>query len=429
MKTITTTADLADACKSFAEHPYVTVDTEFLRETTYWPKLCLIQMAGPDLAVLIDPLADGLDLGPFFELMADESVVKVFHAGRQDIEIIYHLGRLIPAPIFDSQVAAMVCGFGDSISYDQLVHRLTGHRIDKSHRYTDWSRRPLTEKQLNYALADVTHLRDVYHALKANLDEQQRTSWVQEEMKILTSKDTYHTEPVNAWKRMKLRIRKPREFAALKKLAGWRETEAQTRDVPRNRIMKDEAIFELAVQLPQTPEALSALRSISKGYERSKPGVEILALMHEVAALPNDELPDVPKGKSQPEGSGAAVDLMKVLLKLTSERHGVAAKVIATVDDLEKIACSDDADVPALNGWRRELFGQYALKVKTGEMALRLEGKKVGVIECEAPVPPVKKASAKRSRKPKRQSSAPQNSVAQNTVIQPNGQSASLEQE
>ena len=306
MKTITSTAELADACTQFAAHPYVTVDTEFLRETTYWPKLCLIQMAGPDLAVIVDPLADGIDLAPFFKLMADESVTKVFHAGRQDIEIIYHLGNLIPAPMFDSQVAAMVCGFGDSISYDQLVLRLTGNRIDKSSRFTDWSRRPLTEKQLTYALADVTHLRDVYHALRANLDEQQRSEWVQEEMQILTSPETYYTEPVNAWKRMKLRIRKPREFAALKKLAGWREKEAQSRNVPRNRILKDEAIFELAIQQPQNPEALAALRSVSKGYERSKSGVELLELMHEVANIPNEDLPDVPKGKIQPEGSGAA---------------------------------------------------------------------------------------------------------------------------
>ena len=399
MKTIKSTAELADACTHFANHPYVTVDTEFLRETTYWPKLCLIQMAGPDRAVLIDPLSDDLDLAPFFELMADESVIKVFHAGRQDIEIIYHLGRLIPSPMFDSQVAAMVCGFGDSISYDQLVLRLTGHRLDKSHRFTDWSRRPLTDKQLNYALADVTHLRDVYHALKANLEEQNRSEWVQEEMEILKSPDTYYTAPVNAWKRMKMRIRKPREFAALQKLAEWREAEAQSRDVPRNRILKDEAIFELSIQQPKTADALGALRSISKGYERSKSGVELLQLMQEVADIPNESLPPVPKGKTQPEGSGAAVDLMKVLLKLTSERHGVAAKVIATVDDLEKIASDDEADVAALKGWRRELFGQYALKIKRGEMALRLEGKRVAIIDCEPPILPVKAPGGKKRRK------------------------------
>ena len=402
MKTITTTAELADACAQFSEHAYVTVDTEFLRETTYWPKLCLIQMAGPDKAVLVDPLAAGIDLAPFFELMRDPDVVKVFHAGRQDIEIVYHLGGLIPAPMFDSQVAAMVCGFGDSISYDQLVLRLTGHRIDKSSRFTDWSRRPLTDKQLTYALADVTHLRDVYHALKANLEEQDRSEWVQEEMEILTTPETYYTEPVHAWKRLKLRIRKPREFEALKKLAAWRESEAQSRDVPRNRILKDDAIFELAIQQPQTIEAMANLRSVSKGYERSKSGGDLLALMQQVATIAAEDLPVVPKGKSQPEGSGAAVDLMKVLLKLTSERHGVAAKVIATVDDLEKIACDDTADVPALKGWRRELFGQYALKIKRGEIALRLEGKKVAMIECEPPVLPEKKPNSKRRRKPRR---------------------------
>jgi ribonuclease D len=399
MKTITTTAELADACTKCAKHPYVTVDTEFLRETTYWPKLCLIQMAVPDDAFLIDPLAEGLDLAPFFALMADESVIKVFHAGRQDIEIIYHLGKLIPSPMFDTQVAAMVCGFGDSISYDQLVQRLTGNRIDKSHRYTDWSRRPLTEKQLTYALADVTHLRDVYHALSDNLEEQNRCEWVQEEMEILTSPDTYYTAPVDAWKRMKLRIRKPREFAALKMLAAWRESEAQSRDVPRNRILKDEAIFELAVHQPQTPEALTALRSISKGYERSKTGQDLLQLMHEVSEIPTTDLPEVPKGKNQPEGSGAAVDLMKVLLKLISEQHGVAAKIIATVDDLEKIACDDDAEVTAMKGWRREMFGQYALKIKKGEIALRLEGKRVGMIECEPPVLQPQSRNGKKSGK------------------------------
>ena len=399
MKIITTTAELADVCKRMAAHPYVTVDTEFLRESTYWPKLCLIQMAGPEDAVLVDPLSPKLDLAPFMELMADTSIVKVFHAGRQDIEIIYHQGNLIPQPMFDSQVAAMVCGFGDSISYDQLVLRLTGNKIDKSHRFTDWSRRPLTEKQLQYALADVTHLRDVYHALRANLDEQNRSDWVQEEMQILMSPETYYTEPARAWKRLKLRIRKPREFAALKHLAAWRESEAQNRDVPRNRILKDEAIFELAIQQPQTPEALAALRTISKGYERSKAGTELLAILNEVAQITKEELPIVPKGKSQPEGSGAAVDLLKVLLKMTSERHGVAAKVIATVDDLEKIACDDEADVPALKGWRRELFGQLALKIKRGELALRLEGKRVATIECDPPVLPERKDHQPRRRR------------------------------
>jgi ribonuclease D len=401
MKIISSTAELAAACTAFAAHDYVTVDTEFLRETTYWPKLCLIQIAGPDDAVIVDPLAKDIDLAPFFELMGNEDVTKVFHAGRQDVEIIYHLGKLIPHPMFDSQVAAMVCGFGDSISYDQLVFRLTGNRIDKSSRFTDWSRRPLTDKQLNYALADVTHLRDVYHALRANLEEQNRSHWVAEEMEILTSPDTYYTEPHAAWKRMKLRIRKPREFAALQMLAQRREQEAQGRNVPRSRILKDDAIFELAMQQPKDANALSALRSISKGYERSKAGQELLDIMRQVDAIPKDDLPVLPKGKNQPEGSGAAVDLMKVLLKLTSEKHGVAAKVLATVDDLDKIASDDNADVPALKGWRHELFGQYALKIKTGEIAMRLEGKRVTIIEVDPPVIPEKpKPRTRRSKRP-----------------------------
>ncbi|MBL4784672.1 MAG: ribonuclease D [Cohaesibacteraceae bacterium] len=381
MKVITTTLDLAEACAHFAKADYATVDTEFLRETTYWPKLCLIQVAGPDSAVIIDPLADGIDLAPFYELMADESVVKVFHAGRQDIEIVFHQARLIPHPIFDTQVAAMVCGFGDSVSYDQLVLKLTGNRIDKTHRFTDWSRRPLSQRQLDYALADVTHLRDVYHALRANLEEQDRSGWVSEEMEVLTSPSTYQLEPHRAWTRMKMRVRKPREFAVMQHLAAWREKEAQARNVPRNRVLKDDAIFEISIQQPVDVQSMGALRTIPKGFERSKTASDILECVAVAVALPRDQLPIMPKGRQAPEGSAAAVDLMKVLLKMTSERNGVAAKVIATVDDLDRIAADDQAEVAALKGWRRELFGQFALKIKNGDIALRLQDKKVVVVD------------------------------------------------
>ncbi len=383
MKVITKTSDLAAVCTRLAEHDYVTVDTEFLRETTFWPKLCVIQMAGPDEAVIIDALSKDLDLEPFFACMRDEKVTKVFHAARQDIEIVYHLGGFVPSPVFDTQVAAMVCGFGDSISYDQLVQKVTGAKIDKSSRFTDWSRRPLTNKQLDYALADVTHLRDVYQFLKANLAEQNRSHWVGDEMETLTSESTYRTDPDKAWQRLKLRVRKPIELAVLKEVAAWRESEARGRDVPRNRVIKDDAIYEIAAQQPSTMENLAALRTIPRGFERSKSGEEILKAVRKALAIPKKELPILPKGKPAPDGSGAAVDLLKVLLKLVSESNGVAAKVIATVDDLEKIAADDDAPVSALKGWRRELFGEYALKLKRGEIALAFNGRKVVPVETE----------------------------------------------
>jgi ribonuclease D len=377
----TTTAELAAVCKQFAQFDTVTVDTEFMRETTYWPKLCVIQMAGPEEAVIIDAMAPEIDLDPFFKLMANEKVMKVFHAARQDIEIVYHRGGLIPHPVFDTQVAAMVCGFGDSISYDQLVHRLTGARLDKSSRFTDWSRRPLSERQIDYALADVTHLREVYQALSARLAEQERTDWVREEMEVLTSPETYQLEPDLAWKRLKLRVRKPIELAILQEIAAWREREAQARDVPRGRVLKDDAIYEIAQQQPTTAAALAQLRTIPRGFERSRSAEEILASVKKVTALPKDQLPRLPKQRPIGNGNGAAVDLLKVLLKMISESHGVAAKVIATVDDLEALAADDAADVPALHGWRRELFGETALKLKRGDIALAVRANQVVAIE------------------------------------------------
>ena len=377
----TTTAELSAVCKRFAQFDMVTVDTEFMRETTYWPKLCVIQMASPEEAVIVDAMAADIDLDPFFKLMANEKVMKVFHAARQDIEIVYHRGGLIPHPVFDTQVAAMVCGFGDSISYDQLVHRLTGARLDKSSRFTDWSRRPLSERQIEYALADVTYLRDVYQALSARLDEQKRTDWVREEMEVLTSPDTYQLEPDLAWKRLKLRVRKPIELAILQEIAAWREREAQSRDVPRGRVIKDDAIYEIAQQQPTTAVALAQLRTIPRGFERSRSAEEILAAVKKAAGLSKDQLPRLPKHRPMGNGNGAAVDLLKVLLKMISESHGVAAKVIATVDDLEALAADDEADVPALHGWRRELFGETALKLKRGALSLAVRANQVVAIE------------------------------------------------
>ncbi|WP_181707802.1 ribonuclease D [Chthonobacter rhizosphaerae] len=377
MTMITTTAALAAACAHLSQFDAITVDTEFLRETTFWPKLCLIQMASTEQAFVVDALAPDIDLTPFFDLMRNQAVVKVFHAARQDIEIVWHLGGFVPHPVFDTQVAAMVCGFGDSISYDQLVARITGAHIDKTHRFTDWSRRPLSKHQIDYAIADVTHLRDVYRFLKANLEEQDRADWVLEEMEVLTSETTYRSEPDDAWQRLKMRVKKPRELVVLKEVAAWREREAQARDVPRSRVIKDETIFEIATHAPTEPAKLAELRTIPKGFERSRAGEEIVAAVRRALEVPKEQWPKVPKGRQSPEGTGAAVDLMKVLLKLVSENEGVASKIIATVDDLEEIAASDTADVGALKGWRRDLFGDLALKVKRGEIALTFDGKKV----------------------------------------------------
>lgn len=382
---IETTAALADACKELAKSEFVTIDTEFLRETTFWPQLCLVQMASPTLEVLVDPMAKGIDLTPLFDLMADANVVKVFHAARQDIEIIHHLGGLIPHPIFDTQVAAMVCGFGDSISYDQLVQKTKNVQIDKSSRFTDWSHRPLSEKQLDYALADVTHLRDVYLALKAQLEREGRSSWLKEEMDILEARETYDMHPDDAWLRLKSRLRKPTELAILKFVAAWREREARSRNVPRSRVLKDDAIFEIAQQQPKEAEALSRLRTIPKGWERSTSGTAIIETVNAALALPKADMPQAPRHSHSPEGSGAAVELLKVLLKLTADKHGVAAKVIANSDDLDKIASEGEkAEVQALSGWRRELFGEPALKLIRGEVALRFAGKKVEAVEMPA---------------------------------------------
>jgi len=379
---IETTAALEEACAKLAQSDFITIDTEFLRETTFWPELCLIQMASPDLEVLVDPLAKGLDLKPFFALMANPAVTKVFHAARQDIEIVYHLGNLVPHPIFDTQVAAMVCGFGDSVSYDQLVSRIKGVQIDKSSRFTDWSRRPLSDKQLEYALADVTHLRDVYLSLKAELQREGRALWLTEEMAILESPETYDLHPDDAWIRLKARLRKPTELAVLKFVAAWREREARNRNVPRSRVLKDDAIYEIAQQQPKDAEALSRLRTIPKGWERSASGTAIIEAVNAALALPKTDMPHPPKHVHVPEGTAAAVELLKVLLKLISDREGVAAKIIANTDDLEKIASEGEkAEVAALSGWRRDLFGDTALKLIDGGVALRFVDKKVEAVE------------------------------------------------
>ncbi|HEV7252518.1 MAG TPA: ribonuclease D [Mesorhizobium sp.] len=385
MHVISTTSELAETVESLRRSPFVTVDTEFIRETTFWPELCLIQMASPDTTALVDPLAPGISLQPFFELMGDERVLKVFHAARQDIEIIFHLGRLIPHPVFDSQVAAMVCGFGESVSYDQLVSRITGEHIDKTSRFTDWRHRPLSEKQLAYALADVTHLIDVYRALSAELARENRAHWLDQEMEVLTARETYDPHPEDAWKRLKTRARKPIELAVLQSIAAWREREARERNVPRQRVIKDEALFEVAQQQPATPEALARLRTIPKGWERSSAAAALLEAVNAALALPRDQLPRLPRQTPGSDGSNAAVELLKVLLRQVAEEEKVAAKVLASGDDIDRLASEGEkAEVPALHGWRREVFGEKALRLVRGELALKFSNRRIIIFESPA---------------------------------------------
>ena len=331
-------------------------------------------------AVVIDALADGINLGPFFELMANAKVIKVFHAARQDIEIVWNMAQTIPHPIVDTQVAAMVLGYGDSISYDQLVQRITGDTLDKSHRFTDWTRRPLSDAQVAYALSDVTHLRAVYLKLADDLAQRGRSSWVQAEMDVLTSPDTYRADPERSWERLKSRVRKPKELAVLIEVAAWREREAQARDVPRGRVLKDDVIGDIAVQAPSTLERLGQLRSLPKGFERSRWGEQIIEAVKRGLARDQKTLPRLERFRPTVNGT-ATVELLKVLLRMTAEQHGVAAKVIATVDELDRIAADDEADVPAMKGWRRELFGENALALKHGRLALAVNKGKVVTVQ------------------------------------------------
>ena len=389
MTLITTTSELALACQRFARHPFVTVDTEFLRETTFWPILCVVQVASTDEALAIDALAPGLDLKPLLALMADSNVVKVFHAARQDVEIFWKLAGLVPSPMFDTQVAAMVCGYGDQVSYSELVQSICRVSIDKSSRFTDWARRPLAPAQIEYAIGDVTYLRDIYRALLAQLEKSGRISWLEDEMKVLTSAATYEQHPERAWERFKSRARKPRDLAVLMDLAAWRETEAQTRDVPRSRVLKDDILVEVALAAPRSEEALANLRAFPRGMERSRAGEEILAAVERGLARDPKTLPKIERERRNGGGSAATVELLKVLLRQVTDESGVAGKMIATVDDLEAIAASDRADVPAMHGWRRKLFGARALELKHGNLALTVENGRVVVLEWrDAPTPP-----------------------------------------
>ncbi len=384
MHVITTQQELETAVAALEKSAFVTVDTEFIRETTFWPELCLIQMAAPGVTALVDPLSPAIDLKPFFALMANEAVIKVFHAARQDIEIIFHLGGLIPHPVFDTQVAAMVCGFGDSVSYDQLVQKVTGTHLDKSSRFTDWRHRPLSEKQLTYALADVTHLIDVYQHLKTQLERDNRAHWLNEEMEVLTSRETYDPHPDDAWKRLKMRLRKPVELAVVQAVAAWREREARERNVPRGRVLKDDAIYEISQQQPRDATALSRLRTVPKGWERSSTATTLLEIVNTALGLPKEQMPRLPKVVQAPEGTSAAAELLKVLLRQIAEKEGVAAKVLASSDDIDRLAADgEEADVPAMQGWRREVFGDIAVRLVRGELGLKFDRKKIAVFEIK----------------------------------------------
>ena len=380
MQLIADTGSLRALCDRLAASRYVTVDTEFMRDSTYWPRLCLVQLASVDEAAAVDALAPDIDLAPLLALMADPAVLKVFHASRQDIEIFYHLEGRVPAPIFDTQIAAMVCGFGDQVSYERLVAKLARASIDKTQRFTDWSRRPLPRKMYDYAISDVTHLRVVYEKLAARLDRDGRESWLAEEMATLTDPATYRLDPANAWLRVKTRVRKPRQLAVLRDVAAWRETEAQRRDVPRNRVLRDDGMNDIAAQQPGTREELWNLRSLSRGHIGKEAADALLGIVAAIRAAPDSTYPQARRPEPAANHSGSAADLLKVLLKLRCEENDVAQKLVASADEIEAIARDDNAKVRALRGWRREIFGEDALALKRGEIALGVKNGAIAVI-------------------------------------------------
>lgn len=374
MKLITETNELTHYCERLAKAPYITVDTEFLREKTFWPRLCLVQLAGPEDELIVDPLAPGIDLSPLYELMADTGVLKVFHAARQDVEIFHHDGGVIPKPMFDTQVAAMVCGFGDSVGYDTLARKISKVHIDKSSRFSDWSVRPLSERQLKYAMQDVTHLRGIYEWLARELHKNGREAWLSEEMATLTLPATYLTDPREAWLRIKTRGGNRRFLGVLREITAWRETEAQARDLPRNRVIRDEALLEIAAHPPHTLAEMGKLRSVTPGFADGRLGASLLAAIRLGMDIPEADLPPLPDRDAHSPAMGATVELLKVLLKIKCEQQGVASKLVASSADLERIAADDDADVPAMRGWRRELFGEAALDLKHGRLAIAMKG-------------------------------------------------------
>ena len=384
MHVIESAAALAAFCQKQSHADYITVDTEFMRDKTYWPQLCLVQIAGPEEAAIVDPLAPGIDLAPLLALMGDPAVLKVFHAARQDIEIFVNLTGAVPAPLFDTQVAAMVCGFGDAVSYETLAGKLAGAHIDKSSRFTDWAQRPLTERQLHYALTDVVPLRTVYEKLAQRLAKTNRAHWLGEEMAVLTDLATYRQDPQEAWRRFKLRTGNRKMLALVRELAAWREIAAQQRNLPRNRLLRDESILEIAAHAPANVADLARTRGLGRNFAEGKLGAELLAAVKRASALPESDYPQPPPRREPPPGIGPLVDLLRVLLKLRAEENDVAQKLVADSEDLEMIAADDAAPVRALQGWRAELFGKDALDLKHGRLALTAAGKRIKLVRLAA---------------------------------------------
>ena len=390
VQTITTTPQLQALCDRLAQHSYVTVDTEFLREKTYYPKLCLIQVASDDESAIIDPLVDGIDLSPFWDLMDNGNVTKVFHAARQDLEIFYQLMERLPKNLFDTQIAAMVCGFGEQVGYETLVQKIAKQPLDKSSRFTDWSNRPLTEKQITYAIGDVTHLRDIYKHLYTTLESKNRLHWLDEEFTVLTTPDTYIMEPQNAWKRLKTRGGKPKFLVVLQAIAAWREALAQRKDIPRGRIVRDDTLLNMAANVPTTVKDLENIRSFPKGLANSHQGQEILKAIEGALATDKSTWPVIDKPKTPPPWVAPMADMLRVLLKYYATRENVAGKIIASNADMDTIAQLDgeklqQANVPAMQGWRYEVFGQYAEKLKRGEIAITADKEGLNIIEINPP--------------------------------------------
>jgi ribonuclease D len=378
MTLITDTQTLADFCRRIESAEYLTIDTEFMREKTYWPILCLVQVGGPEEAAAIDAQADGMDLSPLFDLLADTRIRKVFHAARQDLEIMFHLMHSMPQSVFDTQVAAMVCGFGDSVGYETLVSKLARKSIDKSSRFTDWSLRPLSARQIEYALSDVTHLRVIYEKLKEKLAENGREPWLEEEMAVLTAPATYEPDPRTTFRRIKSRNTNRRYLAVLREVAAWRETEAQKRNLPRNHMLRDEALSEIAHHRPATVNDLARTRGLGRRLAEGPAGQTLLAAVQAGMAVPEDECPKPRIKQDLPRGIGPVVELLKVLLKLKCEETDVAQKLIASSNDLDAIAAfGEEADVRALSGWRRKVFGEDALRLRAGEIGLAVQGRKI----------------------------------------------------
>ena len=377
---ITDSEALAALCARLRRESFVTVDTEFMRERTYWPELCVVQLASDHEVAVVDALAPGLDLAPLGELLADPAVMKVFHAARQDVEIFLLKYGAVPTPLFDTQVAAMVAGFGDQVSYDGLARALAGAQIDKAHRFSDWSARPLSDSQISYAAADVTHLRRIYVALTDKLRAEGRLDWVAEEMAALAEPATYRTEPDSAWESLRPRSSNRRFLGVLREVAAWREREAQRINIPRQRLIKDETLLEIAATAPANAADLARARGVSEGFAKGKSGQGLLAAIAAAKALPDEELPAVPRDRSGPAPSPALVALLKVLLAAKSEEHHVAPRLLASSEELDRLASGDGADLPALHGWRREVFGNAALALKAGKLALGVDGRKVKLI-------------------------------------------------